>query len=328
MEVGRSKGRKRSIHLPVKLILEADGGASLLGLIGDKKLGRIEFSESLKGGTAWLIIVPYSGTGQSTRLDDLSADGAELNAKFTGSPFGSLDVSLDNRGRAHNLEVGKMYSINILQRKKFFEMYEQRSIPAGKGGRSEPGGIGNARLKNFEEMASSTDGKVLDVATGIKEYLQTISEKRSLTCGNISPSMLRRTMDWLGNGTFVAYDVESGLPFKDNCFDLIICDALLEYVDDPNLVLRDVARMVGKGGDLLLLEPIKPLSEIGDFYPQDLWEVAIWRPIYEDTFNGTALEETLRKEGFRERERRSMNFDYTIYDEERFQQDVVRFAKL
>jgi len=330
MEVGLRKGKKKSIHLPIRISFEEDGSAKILGVINDKMLGIIERCHGLKSGKAWLTIVPPSGVGKSCLLKELNVDGRKLRVMFTDGPFGRIDILLDNRSRARNLEEGRRYSINILPWKKFFEMYERRSIPAGKGGRSEPSEVGMGRIKKFEGMVLSSNGRALDVATGLKGYLKKIGEKHILTCGNISSSMLKRTRSWLDNdkASFVSYDVESGLPFKKESFNLVICDALLEYVKDPKGVLVDISRLVVEKGELLLLEPIIPLSESEEFYPQDLWEFAIWRPLYQNTFNGMALEGVLQKEGFKVTARHTMNFEYSIYDSEKFQQDLVRFEKL
>jgi SAM-dependent methyltransferase len=327
MEVGLRKGKKRSIHLPAKVLRGNNGSACILGLHGGK-LGRIEKGHRLIDGEAWVIIVPHVGNGDLAQLEVLRAEERILYAKFTSDTLGIVEIILDNRGRALNLVTRGEYSINVLPWKKFFEMYERRSIPYGKSGRSEPAGVAGERIRNFEEIATQRGGIALDVATGLKDYLRTIKERCLLICGNISPSMLRRTKAWLGGGAFIAYDVEAGLPFKEESFGLVICDALLEYVDDALGVLTDIARLVCVKGELLLLEPISSLGRIEEFYPQDLWEMAIWRPINEKTFSRYAFEELLVGMGFRETGRRTMVFEYPIYGNERFRQDVVRFAKL
>ncbi len=326
MEIGMREGKRRAIHLPVRVEVKS-GGAIARSLYGDDEIARIEHAAGLEDGAYWLVVVPSTGEGDAMRLDELRAAGSSLSAKFTGGSFRSIDVRLDNRGRARNLEASADYSIRILPWKKFFEMYERRSIPVGKGRRCEPDETGKVRLRNIQEMARCNRGRALDAATGIKEYLLPIAEKCALICGNISPSMLLRTRAWLEKGAFVAYDVESGFPFKTASFDLIICDALLEYLDEPPKVLGDVARVLKKKGELLLLEPIRPLSAVRDFYPQDLWEAAVWRPMHDDAFNAAAFERTLRDGGLGVVERRAMFFEYPIYGGERFQQDIVRLSK-
>ncbi len=51
--------------------------------------------------------------------------------------------------------------------------------------------------------------------------------------------------------TFVQADL-SCLPFADNTFDLAICNAVLEFTDDPASVLREGLRVVKPGGRLVV----------------------------------------------------------------------------
>ncbi|MCA1959970.1 MAG: class I SAM-dependent methyltransferase [Desulfomonile sp.] len=76
------------------------------------------------------------------------------------------------------------------------------------------------------------------------------------------------------------------LPFRDECFDGVICSEVLEHVPDPRVVLQDVHRVLKRHGRLLVCIPF--LNRIhGD--PQDYGR-------YTDSF----LRETLRRIGFRE----------------------------
>ncbi len=328
MEIGMRRGKRRAIHLPGELRISRDGGASIQKLFGLGELARIAKYAERQAGRVWLAIAPATERF-GMRLAVLQQGGSGLKAVFEGGHLGRVEIILDDRGRAKNLTVGAEYSIAILPNKAFFEMYERRSIPTGGGGRSEPQGLGEARLRNFEDLMKGRVGMALDVATGIKVYLKTLLESCAVTCGNISPSMLKRTKEWLGdkNASFVAYDAEIGFPFKNREFDLAICDAFLEYVKDPIRVLKEMAGLLREGGELFLLEPVKALTSVEEFYPQDLWELALWRPIHDEGFKGEIIENELRRLGFEALERRTMEFEYPIYGVEKFRQEVVRFVK-
>ena len=45
------------------------------------------------------------------------------------------------------------------------------------------------------------------------------------------------------------------VPFRDGCFDAVFCSELLEHVPDPRSVLREVYRVLRKGGKLLICAP-------------------------------------------------------------------------
>ena len=266
-----------------------------------------------------------------TRLMGMEVKERQIFASFRsikGRDF--FDIILDDRGRARNLKVGEEYILDLIDKKQFFERYERGSIPVGKGGRSEPDRLGALRMRNIIELSNIKEGqRVLDTATGIKEYLNRLSETGcNLTCLNISPTILKRTRDAIeGRPGFVSCDVETGLPFKDESFELVICDALLEYLSEPERFLKRVSDLIKSGGRLLLLAPTKSLENISDFYPQDLWEIALWRPLYDRYFNEDNVKKILEDNGLKVVEKRSMKFKYPIYDEEGFSQSILSLVK-
>jgi 2-polyprenyl-3-methyl-5-hydroxy-6-metoxy-1,4-benzoquinol methylase len=67
----------------------------------------------------------------------------------------------------------------------------------------------------------------------------------------------RRTSRGTGatNVGFVASNVESGLPFADARFDIVLCLDLLEHVHKRDLVLAEIRRVLKTGGLLLLGVP-------------------------------------------------------------------------
>jgi ubiquinone/menaquinone biosynthesis C-methylase UbiE len=337
--MGMRKGKKKAIHTfgeiarlsgerPYKIeIYKVFSSEPLCTIISDKKI---------EGDMVYLAIAPFvSGTGiagkSSVKLKKLKRENNQIVAKFESEngPIKKAEITLDDRGRAKNLQAGEDYLFNVFQKKEFFERYERMSIPAGRGKRSEPDKTGRERITNFLEMADIKKGDgVLDTATGIKEYLKHIKEKGGhLTCLNISPSILEKTREWLGNNAnFVAYDIEEGIPFKYFTFDLVICDALLEYVSDCHEALGQTSGLVKKGGKLLLLEPVK--STYKDFYPQNMWEIALWRPRHDPLFNTRCMEETLKKRGFEIIEKREMRFSYPIFKTEEFCQSIAKYIRV
>ncbi len=128
--------------------------------------------------------------------------------------------------------------------------------------------------------------------------------------------------------SIIVVNVEKGFPFRDESFDLVICDALLEYLSEPHKTLNQIFDLIKGGGKLLLLEPTSPLRKIPEFYPQDLWEVALWRPLYDPYFNEGFVEETLKDMGFKIVEKRTMKFTYPIYGEEQFSQSILSLYKV
>jgi len=66
-------------------------------------------------------------------------------------------------------------------------------------------------------------------------------------------------------GVDVAADAEH-LPFRDNMFRCVECDAVLEHVRDPGQVLREIARVLAPGGHAHVVTPFcHPFHR----YPED-----------------------------------------------------------
>jgi SAM-dependent methyltransferase len=267
--------------------------------------------------------------------------------------FKRLEIVLDRRGRAENLEVGERYTLSLSRPEVFFQAYETSSIPALKKGRGEPDQISKQRMEFFKKGALSGKSRwILDCATGIKSYLKDFAENGvQLVCLNLSLPMLNRTREWLDyeDAFFLRYNSDLGFPLKDNSFDTVVVDALLEYTKNPSSVLKKCSSLVKPGGRLLLLEPIssgkyitslvKPggrlllLEPISSgkyirFYPQDLWELAIWRPFPETSFSRKAFEDILVTEGFKLVDRTDMEFIHPIFSNEKFFQSAGVFKKL
>ena len=334
--IGKRKGKKRALHLPGEIVDVRGKGPFQIFIDRIMAGGRLCFVESnvkMKNGLVWIVIAPAEDSNEGMVLSKIEAIGErEVSAVFESKDgsFMKAEVILDNRGRAKNLATSGYYRFSLMEPERFFSAYERKSIPSGEKGKSEPDETGRERIELFTNLSSIRAGeKVLDSATGIKGYLQSFVAKDCfLVCLNISTPILERTREWLDSESacFVRYDADIGFPFKEGCFDVIIVDALLEYTRDPPSVLRRCRGIIKRGGRLLLLEPIKSVDI--DFYPQDLWELALWRPLHDKGFSRKTFEKVLNEEGFELIERRDMEFVYPIFREERFSQSAAVYKKL
>lgn len=338
-KIGMRKGKKKAVHTfgeVVDISGDRPYRIEIKKVYSSEPLCTIESEDRIEKGLAYIAIAPFmeelAGRGRPLQLSDIKTEGGQMVALFESEKgrIKRAEIRLDDRGRAKNLEAGKEYLFSVFRKRPFFERYERRSIPAGRGKRSEAAEIGEERIKNFTEMAEVKRGdRILDTATGIKKYLKHFSRQGCrVTCLNISLSILKATREWLGdeNTSFAVYDIEEGLPFRDGTFDTVICDALLEYIPDAHGALVQISGLVKKGGNLLLLEPVK--STVSDFYPQDLWEIALWRPRHDPLFNERCMEETLKARGFEIQEKREVRFRHPIHEMEEFCQPVAKFQKV
>jgi len=65
---------------------------------------------------------------------------------------------------------------------------------------------------------------------------------------DISPDSLRKN-----NG--IQADLNSGLPFKKDIFDIILCVEGIEHLENPSALLREFVRVLNNGGTLILTTP-------------------------------------------------------------------------
>jgi ubiquinone/menaquinone biosynthesis C-methylase UbiE len=99
---------------------------------------------------------------------------------------------------------------------------------------------------------------ILDVGSGAGQIaghlLEFADPDARIVCTDLSEQMLRRARQRLKSNRpeFIAADV-TNLPFADGTFDCITCGYVLEHVPDPAHGLSEMARVLRKGGRMLLL---------------------------------------------------------------------------
>ncbi|MCB9645618.1 MAG: metalloregulator ArsR/SmtB family transcription factor [Deltaproteobacteria bacterium] len=98
-------------------------------------------------------------------------------------------------------------------------------------------------------------GHVLDVASGDGALSELVAPRAdSVTCVDVSPTVVdagRQRLLHLGNVRFVQGDMHA-LPLPDQAFDQVLLMNALTYARDAAQVLREAARVLRPGGDLVL----------------------------------------------------------------------------
>ena len=90
---------------------------------------------------------------------------------------------------------------------------------------------------------------------------------------HIAPELcFLKMFDALPNLEYITADLESpwakvrmnvqDIPFPDNTFDVIICNHLLEHVDDVNLALKEMHRVMKPGGWGIMQSPLNENREV------------------------------------------------------------------
>lgn len=93
------------------------------------------------------------------------------------------------------------------------------------------------------------------------------------------------------------------LPFKTGTFDLIIFYETIEHVEEPEKCLKEIKRVLRKGGTLLVTMDSGSLLFRAIWF---LWENTkgkIWQGAHLHPFHHTELEELIKKAGFKIRKK-------------------------
>jgi len=186
---------------------------------------------------------------------------------------------------------------------------------------SPTGHLFTTRLQRvFELVGEICEKSVLDVGCGpcmTSPYF--LSHGCNFYGIDLSREMLKVCRD--KSGTPVRVNVGVGnmkeLPFPDSSFDIILCLGALEYVDSPDIALREFSRVLRQDGTMIL-------SMQNKSSPYRLWDIHIYhsnfanylRKILKGTFAERPVEKIFSFQEFRQLCER--NFlavkDVTYYD--------------
>lgn len=108
-----------------------------------------------------------------------------------------------------------------------------------------------ARRRLWQEMAAAgkdMEGPLLDVGCGTKPYRELFDVARYVGLDIDSESARQR-------GIADAYYGGGRFPFDDASFPSVLCNQVLEHVFNPDVFLKEIHRVLEKGGTLLLTIP-------------------------------------------------------------------------
>lgn len=90
------------------------------------------------------------------------------------------------------------------------------------------------------------------------------------------------------------------LPFKNSSFDLITCFEVLEHVDFPEKIVKEMSRVLKKEGDIVIIVPTENLLFRAVWA---LWTIfgpgRIWKHTHVQKFSKNNLDTLLKKSGCR-----------------------------
>lgn len=116
-----------------------------------------------------------------------------------------------------------------------------------------------ARLRHFDKLVEWHDRHILDLGCAGGFMSEAMANKGALVTG-IDPSakaIAVARQHAQENGLSISYDIGVGeaLPYVAENFDIVLCVDVLEHVDDLDVVIREVSRVLRPGG-LFLFDTI------------------------------------------------------------------------
>ena len=132
----------------------------------------------------------------------------------------------------------------------FDEMSSDYSNTLGKY--TEP--MHHALIKKFEGKNFKT---LLDVGCGNGIFLSMVLNKLDVEVSgiDISPEMIEKSKELLDGRADLKVGDSEHLPWNDGYFDIVTCSASFHHYPSPELVLKEMKRVLRPGGILMIADP-------------------------------------------------------------------------
>jgi 2-polyprenyl-3-methyl-5-hydroxy-6-metoxy-1,4-benzoquinol methylase len=100
-----------------------------------------------------------------------------------------------------------------------------------------------------------TSGKVLDVGCAYGFMLERMPDSFEKFGVDVSEYAISIAKKRLPSAVFVISDAEKSLPFQEETFDVVICNDVLEHLENPAMALENIKKVLKKGGILYINTP-------------------------------------------------------------------------
>lgn len=156
------------------------------------------------------------------------------------------------------------------------------------------------RFTEVLKIIQPVTGSILDVGCHSGTFTQKILKKtgsQKIYGIDISHSAAALAKKRIPNGNFQVADAVK-LPFENNFFEAVFCLEMMEHVDDPVSVLKEIKRVAKSGSRIYILVPSEnKLFKLVWF----LWTMRYhhWNHAHVQHFSGGLLEELVKSIGFK-----------------------------
>lgn len=114
----------------------------------------------------------------------------------------------------------------------------------------------------LNRISSINPNKILDLGCGNGNVLKMLEGKTNadLYGLDLSENMINEAKKRLDSKVNLTIGDSENLPYENNQFDVIICNASFHHYPKPNLVLKEIKRVLKSDGIFILGDPTIPFS--------------------------------------------------------------------
>lgn len=109
-------------------------------------------------------------------------------------------------------------------------------------------------IQRYQYAKKEVSGLVLDIGCGFGYGSKILNKNSSVVSIDISGNALLYAKSKYPGPSYLRGDAQI-LPFKDACFDSIVAFEVIEHVDNGTNLLKEIYRVLKKGGILILSSP-------------------------------------------------------------------------
>ena len=170
--------------------------------------------------------------------------------------------SFDNSYLYKNIRIDKCkncgHMFNVLDHrdkenlKKYYELeYAPCNLSSDDKEGDKPGANNSFNLRRYEQVEEfifshiKYGSRILDVGCAMGGFLKHLESKGCINLYGID--MIKAYVDKADNENIKLGNVYS-IPFEDNSFDVIILDQVLEHLSNLKLAMKEIRRVLDKGG--------------------------------------------------------------------------------
>lgn len=175
------------------------------------------------------------------------------------------------------------------------------------------------RFREVELFSKNINGKVLDIGCHAGLFTKKIldnSKIQQIYGIDISRSAISLAQKRIKNGKFFVADARS-LPFKDDFFDYVFCIEMLEHVQNPQKVIREIKRVLKNNGQGTILVPTDNLMFKTIWFLWNLYK-PVWNHAHIQSFNYLTVKKLLEKEKLKIIETKKFNMGMML---------LIKFSK-